>query len=85
MDVLIAINDIVTLNCEATGVPPITYHWESSNINGEEWTKFGNSNSKKLTVKNLEQSEKYRCVASNNAGRTESNPAIVSVLSKYML
>ena len=79
---LITSNMTVTLDCEATGKEPITYQWENSNINGGQWMDIDNSNSKRFVVKNVEQSEQYRCVVSNDAGRTESDIANITVLSK---
>ena len=75
----------VTLACEGTddGEGSITYHWETSNINGGQWMNISNSNSKTLVVRNLEQSQRYRCVVSNEAGSTRSDVATVTVLSKY--
>ena len=78
---LTTVNLNVTLTCEATGILPITYHWEVKTINGEEWMNISNSNNTKL-VRNLQQSEQYRCVASNQFNSTKSNIATVNVLSK---
>ena len=78
---LTTVNMSVILTCEATGIGPITYRWEVKNINGEEWMNISNSNNTKL-VRNLQQSEQYRCVASNQFNPTESNIATVNVLSK---
>ena len=73
----------VTLDCEGTGRGSITYHWETSNINGGQWMNISNSNySKRFTVRNLEQSQQYRCIVSNEAGTTRSNVATITVLSK---
>ena len=72
----------VTLECEGTGRGSIIYHWETSNINGGQWMKISNSNSSTLVVGNLEQSQQYRCVVSNEAGSTRSNVATVTVSSK---
>ena len=72
----------VTLDCEGTGRGSITYHWETSNINGGQWMNINNSNSRRLVVSNLEQSQQYRCVVSNEAGSTRSNVATVTVLSE---
>ena len=72
----------VTLDCEGTGRGSITYQWETSNINGVQWMKINNSNSKALVVGTLEQSQQYRCIVSNEAGSNRSNVATVSVLSK---
>ena len=78
---LTTVNMRVTLTCVGTGTGPITYRWEVKNINGEEWMNISNSNKTKL-VRNLQQSEQYKCVASNQFNRTESNIATVNVLSK---
>ena len=72
----------VTLDCEGTGRGSITYHWETSNINGGQWMNI--SNSKTLVVRNLEQSQQYRCVVSSEAGSTRSNVATITVLSKHI-
>ena len=72
----------VTLDCEGTGRGSITYHWETSNINYGRWTNISNSNSKTLVISNLEQSQQYRCVVSNEAGSTRSDVVTITVLSK---
>ena len=71
----------VTLKCRGTGRGSITYNWETSNINGGQWMDSSNSR-KNLVVSNLEQSQQYRCVVSNEAGSTRSNVATVTLLSK---
>ena len=73
----------VTLNCEGIGGGLIIYHWETSNINGGRWMNI--SNSKTLVVRNLEQSQQYRCVVSNEAGSTRSDVATVTLLSKLLI
>ena len=73
----------VTLDCsEGTGRGSITYHWETSNINGGQWMNISDSNSNRTVVGNLEQSQQYRCVVSNEAGSTRSNVATITVLSE---
>jgi len=79
---LITVNMSVTLNCEGTGIGLITYQWETSNINGKQWMNIANSNSTMLVVGKLEQSQQYRCVVSNEAGRTMSNVATVTILGR---
>ena len=75
----------VTLDCEGTGRGSITYHWETSNINGGQWMNISDSNSRRLVVRNLEQSQQYRCVVSNEAGGARSNVATVDVLSEFAI
>ena len=75
------VNKSVTLTCKGIGTEPITYHWKVKNINGGEWMNISNSNSTKL-IRNLEQSQQYRCVLSNEFDLIESNIATINVLSK---
>ena len=79
---LITIAMTIMLNCEGTGGGSIIYHWETSKINGGQWMNISNSNSKTLVVRNLDQSQQYRCVVSNEAGSASSDAATVIVLSK---
>ena len=79
------ISMIVTLECEGTGRGSITYQWETSNINGGQWMNISNSSSSTLVVGNLEQSQQYRCVVSNEAGSTRSDIATVTVSSKLYI
>ena len=82
---LVTSNMSITLDCDGIGTEPISFYWESSIINGEQWTNISNSNSRKLVGKILDDSEQYRCVASNDAGSTRSKIAVITVLSKYPL
>ena len=70
----------VTLNCKGSGRGSITYQWQNRKINGGRWRDI--SNNRKLVVSNLQESQQYRCVVSNEAGGTSSNVATVNVLSK---
>ena len=70
----------VTLNCKGTGRGSIKYQWQTTNINGGQWSNI--SNNRRLVVRNLQESQQYRCVVSNEAGGTRSNVANVTVLSK---
>ena len=82
---LITDNMAISLVCEGIGKGPITYHWETSNINGGQWMNISNSNSSRLVVRNLQQSRHYRCVVSNVYGSTRSDVATVTVLSKLFI
>ena len=81
---LITVSMRITLDCEGTGRGSITYQWETSNINGGQWMNISDSNNKTLVVRNLEQSQQYRCVVSNEAGSTRSHVANITVLSKLL-
>ena len=70
-----------TLNCEATGEGSITYQWETSR---GHWMNISNSNSTRLVViTNLRDPQQYRCIASNEVGKTISNVATITILSKH--
>ena len=43
------------------------------------------SSSKRLVVRNLEQSQQYRCVVSNKAGTARSDIATITILSKLFI
>ena len=73
----------VALICEGTGRGSITYQWQIRNINGGQWSDVNSSNNKRFVVRNLQESQQYRCVVSNEAGGTLSSIASVTVLSKF--
>ena len=75
----------MTLNCQGTGGGLITHRWEISDISKEEWREISDSDGEKLVIRNLDNSEKYRCVASNEAGSTISNTAIVTLIGRSLL
>ena len=83
--VVITVNANVTLNCVGTGRGFITYQWETSDINGVQWMNISNSNTTRLFVGNLEQSQQYRCIALNEDNSTMSDNATVFVLSKLFI
>ena len=72
----------ITLTCEATGGGSIKYLWEASDIIKDEWMILGSG---QTLVIRRDKSEKYRCVASNEAGTTRSNVSIVNFLSKLFI
>lgn len=76
---LTSVSKNVTLNCGGTGRGSITYQWEVSD--GGPWVQISNDDGKTLVIRNLEVSQQYRCVVSNQAGSTRSNVANVTVLS----
>jgi len=73
----------VTLNCEGTGRGSITYQWQSRNGQWSSISNNSNINNRQLVVRNLQESQQYRCVVSNEAGGTMSNEATITVLSKF--
>ena len=75
----------LTLNCEGTGNGLIRYQWETKGVNENSWRNISSSNKRSLAVENLQQSRQYRCVVSNEAGRTRSDVATIEVLSKVLI
>ena len=73
----------ISLDCVGDGLGTIEYQWESRKSNESQWMTIDNSSNKKLLVQNLQQSEQFRCVVSNEAGEIESGIATLTVLSKY--
>ena len=71
----------VTLNCKGIGGGSITYHWEESDIRKDQWMKLrSDSDSIKLVILALEESKRFRCIASNEAGSTASNPSTATLM-----
>ena len=73
-------SESVTLNCEGIGGGSITYQWETSDITEDQWMEISNSNGEKLVIRKLDKSERYRCIASNEAGSTASNVSTVTLM-----
>ena len=80
---LTSVNMNITLNCEGTGNGSITYHWETSNINGGQWMNISDSNDKTYVVRDFAQSQQYRCVVTNEAGSTTSDVATITILGEF--
>ena len=76
-----------TLNCKATSgsIKQIQYTWEVSSADREQWIGIPFSNGETLVVRNLLYSEKYRCIASNDAGSTTSNTSTVILMGKLLI
>ena len=73
----------INLDCEGDGLGKIKYQWEYRKSNESQWMTIDNSNTTRLVVKNLQQSEQFRCIVSNEAGEIESEIGTLTVLSKY--
>ena len=74
----------VRLYCNVT-VPvsgiEVSYVWERKS-NGGKWSRIRNTQSYKYDVKNIQQSQQYRCIAGNDVGSIASNASTIQVLSK---
>ena len=72
----------VTLYCNVSSVS-VSFVWERRN-DSSSWERIYNSQSYKYTVRNIQQTQQYRCVAGNDADTLVSNAATIEVLSKIM-
>ena len=75
-------NMSIILDCKGVGSGTIKYQWERSKVNESQWMTISDGSNRRYVVNNLQQSERYRCIVSNEAGETESNMATLTVLSK---
>ena len=80
---LTIVNTRVILNCWGSGKGSIMYKWQTRrNTGGPWWTDIRYSNNSGLIIRKIHESQQYRCVLSNEAGRTISKVATITVLSE---
>ena len=72
-----------TVSCKAIG-DNVAYRWEESSIDGEQWTKIDGVDSASLALRRITKSEKYRCIAFNEAGETVSNASSITFMGKLL-
>ena len=77
----------VTFTVQATGAPPLCYHWESSE-SGVRWKPLPDEGGRvrgmetaTLTILEIQKSDevKYRCIVSNSNGSESTEPAILKL------
>ena len=68
----------IILNCKGIGRGSLTYRWEQRQ-QGNRWGTSG-SNSSTLTIRNIQNSNEFRCTVSIEAGSTTSHPAGITIL-----
>ena len=73
----------VTLYCNVSSAVSVTFVWESS-IDGSLWSRIRDTQRPYYVVRNIQQTEQYRCIAGNHAGILISNAATIEVRSKYI-
>ena len=78
---IVTVGMTVSLYCNVSGIR-VSYAWERRS-NGGKWSRIRNSGSYKYDVRNIRQSQQYRCISGNRAGTIISNAATIQVLSKY--
>jgi len=80
---IVTVGMTISLYCNVSAFI-VSYAWEWRSINGGSWSRISNSQSYKYDVRNIQQSQQYRCVAGNDAGALISNVATIEVLSKHI-
>ena len=78
---LTTIGSTITLSCEGTGRGILTNNWEERE-QGNRWKVIDGSNNTTLTIRNIQNSTRFRCTISNEAGDTRSHPASITILGK---
>ena len=76
-----------TLSCDATSIVDITFHWEKFNNDDDTWqplpssTSLAGMNTMTISSIDIQQSDEgsYRCTASNSAGTSISDVAVITV------
>ena len=74
IDQVAEVDERVTLNCKASGDGTITYKWQE--FSNGSWMDITDSNNAEYTTDILTQSSQFRCIVTNEAGRTTSNVTI---------
>ena len=73
----------VTLYCNVSSAVRPSFVWERR-TDGSSWERIDKTQSYKYVVRNIQQTQQYRCVVGNYAGTLVSNPATIEVLSKLI-
>ena len=83
MSHVVALNMEATLSCEASSFDnSIQYHWERKGFLDSSWTVITSARNTSYKPESIE-SQQYRCVATNDAGTTNSEVANITVLGKH--
>jgi len=80
---MVASNMEAILSCEASSFDnSIRYHWERKGSLDSTWTVIASARNMSYKPESME-SQQYRCVATNDAGITNSDVANITVLGKH--
>ena len=72
----------VTLYCNVSAVI-VVFVWEKT-TDGSSWSRIRDTQRSYYVVRNIQQTEQYRCLTGNDAGVLYSNTATIEVLSKHI-
>ena len=73
----------VTLYCNVSSAVRVGFVWERS-TDGSSWSRLRDSQRPYYVVRNIQQTEQYRCIAGNPVDTLVSNAAIIEVRGKYI-
>ena len=73
----------VTLYCNVSSAVSVSFAWERRN-DSSSWKRIDNTQSYKYVVRNIQQTQQYRCVAGNDADTLVSNVAPIELLSEHI-
>ena len=79
---IVTVGMTVSLYCNVSGIK-VTFVWERMS-DGGKWSRIRNSQSYKYDVRNIQQSQQYRCIAGNTVLAIISEVATIQVLSKHI-
>ena len=79
---IVTVGMTVTLYCNVSSAVKVSFVWERK-FNRTSWPRISNTQRPYYVVRNIQQTEQYRCIAGNPAGTLVSNAATVEVLSKH--
>ena len=79
----VVIGQNVQFTVQPAGSPPFTYQWQKKD--GEEWSDISDAQSATLTINSVQLSDagEYRAIVTNACNSATSNPAILTVETKY--
>ena len=74
----------VTLYCNVSSAVRVSFVWERS-TDGSSWSRIRDTQRPYYVVRNIQQTERYQCLSSNDASALYSNAATIEVLSKHLI
>ena len=74
----------VTLYCNVSSAVEVSFAWDRS-TDGSSWSRIRDTQRPYYVVRNIQQTEQYRCVPGNPLGTLVSNAATIEVLSKHLI
>ena len=74
----------VTLYCNVSSAVRASFAWERS-TDGSSWSRIRDTQRSYYFVRNIQQTEQYRCLSGNGAGTVLSTAATIEVRGKHLI